>query len=81
MSIPTGESRAEARASRPAPTLRVECRRLEQARPSVDQHLTCPYCFGARADVESGDHRRFCDFEPGRDPVSFGFPPGFFDHR
>jgi len=59
---------------------RVPCRRLE-AQPCVEEHLACPYCFGSLEDVETGDHARFCDFEPGKDAISFGFPEGFFEHR
>ena len=40
-----------------------------------DQRLVqCPYCFGGDKEVATGDHEKFCDFEPGKDPVSFGFP-------
>jgi hypothetical protein len=37
----------------------------------------CPYYFGADTGSYRGDHKEFCDFEIGRDPVSFGFP----EHR
>jgi hypothetical protein len=52
---------------------RVVCRRLSVER-DVAEHLSCPYCFGKAADVETGDRQKFCDFKPGEDPVCFGFP-------
>jgi hypothetical protein len=43
----------------------------------VDEHLTCPYCFGrTREKVESGECKHFCDWDSEKDPVAFGFPPG-----
>ena len=52
----------------------VHCRRLGVDR-SVDDHLSCPYCFGRRAElVTEGQLTRFCDFSPTEDPVCFGFP-------
>jgi len=51
----------------------VHCRRLATLR-TVEEHLGCPYCFGKRADVEGGDRGAFCDYQPGVDPVTFGFP-------
>jgi hypothetical protein len=42
----------------------------------VEDHLGCPYCFGRNRDaVESGESKRFCDWDPEKDPVAFGFPP------
>ncbi len=56
------------------PGLRVlHCRRTGQDY-EVAEHERCPYCFGEGAEVESGEYERFCDFEPGKDPVTFGFP-------
>ncbi len=49
------------------------CPRLERSR-SLREHARCPYCFGGRRDIQLGDRRGFCGFEPGRDPVTFGFP-------
>ena len=54
-------------------TGRVRCQRTEQDL-RVEEHLLCPYCFGQTANIETGEHTRFCGFEPERDPVSFGFP-------
>ena len=51
----------------------VHCRRLDRILP-VGEHATCPYCFGARAEIQTGEHGSFCDFKPGADPISFGFP-------
>ena len=49
------------------------CPRLGRSR-SLQEHARCPYCFGDRRDIQVGERRGFCDFAPGRDPVSFGFP-------
>ncbi len=57
----------------PAPPAEVFCRRLERALP-VGEHTDCPYCFGKKGDVQTTEHARFCDFEPGKDPIQFGFP-------
>jgi hypothetical protein len=54
-------------------SLRVPCRRQAVER-SLREHLACPYCFGTAADVRTHDHARFCDFDPKRDPIAFGFP-------
>lgn len=51
----------------------ITCRRLNVTR-SVEEHLACAYCFGKEADVAEGRPQRFCDFQPGVDPVCFGFP-------
>jgi hypothetical protein len=41
------------------------------------EHLSCPYCFGRKREViERGERTEFCDFDPTKDPVSFGFPQG-----
>jgi len=55
------------------PGIRVHCPRIERLRV-LDEHLSCPYCFGHREDVASGERSRFCDFDRARDPVVFGFP-------
>lgn len=51
----------------------VWCRRYERELP-VEEHNKCPYCFGRNGEVESGDHDKFCDYHPGKDPKHFGFP-------
>lgn len=51
----------------------VYCRRIDLPIP-VAEHATCPYCFGKEADIRTGDHERFCDFQEGKDPICFGFP-------
>ena len=53
----------------------IACRRLDRPR-SIAEHARCPYCFGDRTDIRSAAHDRFCDFEPGADPLAFGFPRG-----
>ena len=52
----------------------VHCRRLDRELP-IGEHAECPYCFGKKLDVASGDHEKFCDFKKGIDPIQFGFPP------
>ena len=55
---------------------RVHCRRLD--RPlTVEEHKTCLYCHGTRNDITCSEYAVFCDYEPGKDPVDFGFPEGF----
>jgi hypothetical protein len=57
------------------PTL-IRCRRVD-AVYSVEEHRSCPYCFGKESEIATGDHTKFCDFKPGVDPIRFGFPDGF----
>lgn len=57
---------------------KVYCARVRDMR-SVDEHLHCPYCFAPPTLIETADHTKFCDFEPGKDPVNFGFPE--WSHR
>ncbi len=41
----------------------------------ANEHMGCPYCFGRKREVvEEGEHKDFCDFDPDKDPISFGFP-------
>ncbi len=54
---------------------KVFCRRLERPLP-ISEHERCPYCFGGTAAIKTGEHERFCDFRPGKDPINFGFPEG-----
>ncbi len=51
----------------------VYCRRTEQELP-VGEHQRCPYCYGQEGEIVSGEHKTFCDFRPGVDPIHFGFP-------
>ncbi len=60
---------------REAAPKRVFCIR-NQCEKSPDEHLGCPYCFGKKKAVESGERCEFCDFDPEKDPTSFGFPEG-----
>ncbi len=60
---------------KPAPP-QVYCRRVERKLP-VTEHLECAYCFGKPGEVATSEHERFCDFEPGKDPIHFGFPPDY----
>lgn len=44
---------------------------------ATEEHLSCPYCFGRKREViEAGERKLFCDFDPDRDPIVFGFPDG-----
>ncbi len=62
------------------PKLPIVCRRLHIER-TLGEHLQCPYCFGTADDVKSRRHSLFCDFAPGVDPVSFGFPENLRRYR
>ena len=58
------------------PRKRIFCVRNQCEKPA-DEHLGCPYCFGKRREViESGERKDFCDFDPEKDPTTFGFPEG-----
>ncbi|MEW6071150.1 MAG: hypothetical protein AB1726_00965 [Planctomycetota bacterium] len=59
---------------------RIHCRRTGQDY-DPEEHRRCPYCHGALADVAAGDHARFCDYDPKKDPIHFGFPPDSTRHR
>lgn len=59
--------------SRPKAEPQVFCRRL-QHELSVSEHARCPYCFGREQEIAEGEHRAFCDFDPKKDPINFGFP-------
>jgi hypothetical protein len=55
---------------------RVFCVR-NKCEKDASEHLGCPYCFGKRREVvEDGERKDFCDFDPDKDPTSFGFPEG-----
>jgi hypothetical protein len=58
---------------------RVFCMRTGRSLP-VSNHLECPYCRGNKRQVLTEIHQTFCDFKPGRDPVSFGFPDDYGRH-
>ena len=46
-----------------------------QVEKTAPEHLSCPYCFGKKCElVENGERKEFCDFDPDKDPTSFGFP-------
>ena len=62
------EQRADTQGS-----LTVMCRRLGHAR-DVQEHVSCPYCYGLAEEVGTGEHDRFCDYDAERDPILFGFP-------
>lgn len=56
-----------------APAEELWCPRLQRPLP-VEEHARCSYCFGSVTEIRSGKHARFCDFDPARDPIHFGFP-------
>ena len=64
------------RPQKPESAKPVYCRRLERQLP-VTEHVECPYCFGKPDEVQAAEHGRFCDFEPGKDPIHFGFPSDY----
>ncbi len=51
------------------------CPRLGRRRADPDHHA-CLYCFGGFDEIATGRRARFCDFQPGVDPILFGFPVG-----
>jgi hypothetical protein len=53
----------------------IHCRRLGRSLP-VEEHVKCLYCFGQAGEILTGDHAKFCDFDPEKDPIHFGFPDG-----
>lgn len=53
----------------------VVCRRTGE-KYSSEEHHRCPYCFGDKTEVVPGEHEAFCDYDPAKDPIHFGFPPG-----
>ncbi len=53
----------------------VFCMRLEARLPAAE-HAQCAYCHGAKADIAPGEHKEFCNFDPEKDPIHFGFPEG-----
>lgn len=66
----------------PSPELhlqRLRCNRTGQ-QYSLDTHERCPYCWGSRERIERGKHEGFCDYDPDRDPIHFGFPDGTARH-
>ena len=53
----------------------IRCRRTGQLY-SLAECPRCPYCYGDDDAVASARREEYCDFDPKRDPVHFGFPPG-----
>ena len=53
--------------------LKVLCRRVGR-QLTIEEHARCPYCDGDKSHIKTVKHEAFCDFKPGVDPVSFGFP-------
>lgn len=52
----------------------LRCRRTGQML-TPHEHHECPYCFGVEEEIGKGGYEAFCDYEEGKDPISFGFPP------
>lgn len=70
----TGSDQPRGRDIAPGARLKMlRCRRTNKDY-SFEDHLRCPYCFGNEKDLETRDHGEFCDYDPSRDPVHFGFP-------
>ena len=54
---------------------KLKCRRTGQMF-TVAEHVECPYCSGDEQTIEEGrDYDEFCEFQAGKDPINFGFPP------
>ena len=69
---PAAESEKKAEAGKTGKT--VFCVR-NQCEKGAPEHLGCAYCFGKKREViEKGERKEFCDFDPDKDPTSFGFP-------
>ncbi len=51
----------------------IHCRRVDK-KLAPCEHEACPYCHGSKAQVETGEHGLFCNYDPEKDPVHFGFP-------
>ena len=58
----------------------VFCHRLGRDLP-IKQHGECPYCFGEKGEIATGEHDEFCDFRKGVDPVSYGLRDDDARHR
>jgi hypothetical protein len=42
---------------------------------NTEEHVGCPYCFGKKREaIENGERTDFCDYDPDKDPICFGFP-------
>jgi hypothetical protein len=74
---PAGEKKSDSKEKEAAGSgKKVFCVR-NQVDKSAPEHLSCPYCFGKKCEqVENGERKQFCDFDPDKDPTSFGFPEG-----
>ncbi len=59
---------------------RLLCKRTGE-QYDLQEHQRCPYCWGGRERLERGRHADFCDYDPERDPVHFGFPAETARHR
>jgi hypothetical protein len=66
------EKKPEGKAQAQAVEL-VFCQRIQEP-VSVGEHKKCPYCFGTIEAIADGCHEDFCDYDPDRDPLQFGFP-------
>ena len=53
----------------------IYCRRLGK-KFAPDEHATCDYCHGDKVEIQTGEHGKFCNYDPDKDPVHFGFPEG-----
>ena len=51
----------------------IYCRRVGK-RYAPAEHEECAYCHGSKAEIETGEHGKFCNYDPDKDPVHFGFP-------
>lgn len=69
---PAGEKEKTAAEKAKAGKL-VFCQRIQEP-VSVGEHKGCAYCFGTVEAIVEGRHEEFCDYDPDRDPLQFGFP-------
>ena len=69
-----GENQPQRKPAAEARLKTLRCRRVDRL-VDLAEHEACPYCFGHRQELASGRYETFCDWQPDRDPVHFGFPP------
>ncbi len=51
----------------------VHCRRVGKLLVP-GEHEECLYCHGSKDQIQTGEHGCFCNYDPEKDPVHFGFP-------
>lgn len=70
---PTTKGKKPKKKSKAGASELVFCQRIQEPL-SVGEHKKCAYCHGTLEAVRDGRHEEFCDYDPDRDPLQFGFP-------